>query len=75
MRRILDISTTLHADGEPSGVVPDGGRASRSIQSCDRVEGPDHFFIFFSKVFLVKAEDQSVFSLLVRVLFVSVPAA
>lgn len=78
-RRIFGLSSTTHADGGPSGVVPGvvvGGRASRSAQSCfGGDEGPDRFFSVISKVFLVKSEGKVLDVVFVRVLFVNLPAA
>jgi hypothetical protein len=44
MRRISDLFTVIHPDGEPSGVVPGvaaNGRCSRSWRSSGGDEGPD----------------------------------
>lgn len=76
MRRIFGLSAALHADGDPSGVVPgvdDGGRASRPWQSCGGEEAPDCVFCFLVEVFLVKSRDCFLVAIFVRVLFVNCP--
>ncbi|KAK1631071.1 hypothetical protein QYE76_005386 [Lolium multiflorum] len=78
MRRIFGLSAALHADGDPSGVVPgvdDGGRASRPWQSCGGEEAPDCVFRFLVEVFLVKSRDCFLVTIFVRVFFVNCPTA
>jgi len=77
-RRIFDLTAALHADGDPSGEVhgvDDGGRVCRSCSSSGGEEGPDYFFLFLDRVFLVKVEALFIVSVSLRVLFVSYPAA
>jgi hypothetical protein len=75
MRRITDLVTAIHPDGEPSGLVPgvvDSGRCSRSCRGSGGDEGSDYCLASPSRV-LVKCEDQFVFLVIFKVLFVIVP--
>jgi hypothetical protein len=76
MLRIYGLRAMLHADGDPSGLVPgviDGCCVSRLWQSDIGVEGPDHVFSVASKVFLARVEDICVIFVFLMVLFVKLP--
>jgi hypothetical protein len=81
MQRIFGLKEAVHADDDPSGIVPGvdaGGRPSSSFLSCggeERPQGPDRFFQFSFEVVLVKSKGQALIPVLARVLNVIYPTA
>jgi hypothetical protein len=79
MRRVFGLNEAVHANNDPSDVVPglnDDGRPSSSCLSCGGEEGPqglDHVLDFFSRSFLLKVKNHVVFHVLCKVLFVICP--
>jgi hypothetical protein len=74
---IFDLTTAYHADGDRSGVVPgvvDGGHALRSCQGRGGEKGLDCASKFLVKILFAKVEDHFIIYVLLKVLYLKLPA-